>query len=450
MTMQGPARVLIVGRSGGQDSQLADLLQANGYESSAGDIEQGAAEVSGSRRPDVVILNMQSADGREDQRAFLALAKTLKQSTLSNHMRIMLVGADSALRLDASEDIDDLLIGPVKPVQICHRLGVLLRLNTMHEELVRRLSTSAKYGLDAPEIASPPRDVDNPTILVLGDAMDFGTIEQALARRATLVGALSSATATDYLGRRPFDAVLISAGSDADAYLAFVKEIRRNSRLYNLPIVLLAEPNGIGDEVLIYESGITDVLTKPFSSQELEVRIDTLVREVRFRDSLKHIYGKAKHFATSDALTGLYSRGFLLEHLATVIADAERTSQSFSLAALAIRNMPEINDMLGFAAGDRVIRQVGETIGLLIRGEDLAARYSGSKFAVILPDTTADRANVAINRINGVVSHTEFAVEGHHQPISVTLAPRIVGFEPGDTPETLLERAWSTDLKAAA
>ncbi|MCG8563279.1 MAG: diguanylate cyclase [Hyphomicrobiales bacterium] len=449
--MQGPARVLIVGRSSGQDSQLADLLRANGYESYAGDIEEGAAEVSGSRRPDVVILNMQSAQGRDDQRAFLALAKTLKQSTLSSHMRIMLVGADSALQLDdAATHIDDLLIGPVKPVQICHRLGVLLRLNTMHEELVRRLSTSAKYGLDAPEIAAPPRDIDNPTILVLGDALDFGSIEQALARRATLVGALSSATATDYLGRRPFDAVLISAGSDADSYLPFVKDIRRNSRLYNLPIVLLAEPNGIGDEALIYESGITDILMKPFSAQELEVRIDTLVREVRFRDSLKHIYGQAKHFATSDALTGLYSRGFLLEHLSTVIADAERTSQSFSLAALSIRNMPEINDMLGFAAGDRIIRQVGETIGLLIRGEDLAARYSGSKFAVILPDTISDRASIAINRINGVVSHTEFAVEGHHQPISVTLAPRIVGFEPGDTPETLLDRAWSSDLKVAA
>ncbi|MGI9383651.1 MAG: hypothetical protein ACR2PO_10890, partial [Methyloligellaceae bacterium] len=142
--MQGPARVLIVGRSGGQDSQLADLLQANGYESYAGNIEQGAAEISGSRRPDVVILNMQSVASQDEQRAVLALAKTLKQSTLSNHMRIMLVGADSAMQLDGvATDIDDLLIGPVKPIQICHRLGVLLRLNTMHEELVRRLSTSA-------------------------------------------------------------------------------------------------------------------------------------------------------------------------------------------------------------------------------------------------------------------------------------------------------------------
>lgn len=449
--MQGPARVLIVGRSGGEDSQLADLLQANGFESYAGNIEQGAAEISGSRRPDIVILNMQSAESREDQRAFLALAKTLKQSSLSNHMRIMLVGADSDQQLeDVATDIDDLLIGPVKPVQICHRLGVLVRLNTMHEELVRRLSTSAKYGLDAPELATPSRDIENPTVLVLGDAMDFGTIETALARHATLVGALSSATAMDYLSRRPFDAVLISAGSEADSYLTFVKDVRRNSRLFNLPIVLLAEPNGIGDEALIYESGITDVLTKPFSQQELEVRIDTLVREVRFRDSLKSIYGQAKHFATSDALTGLYSRGFLLEHLATVIADAERTSQSFSIAGLAIQNMPEINAMLGFAAGDRVIRQVGETVGLLIRGEDLAARYSGSKFAVILPDTTAERASVAIHRINGVVSHTEFAVEGHHHPISVTLAATVIGYQPGDTPETLLDRAWSADFKAAA
>lgn len=448
--MQGPARVLIVGRTGVHDDELTDALQANGFECCVGDIERGAAEVCGSRRPDIVILNLQSIDTSDDRRAVLALAKTLKQSALSPRMRIMLVGADRSLELACDQtDIDDLLIGPVKPVQICHRVKALVRLNTMHEELVRRRSTSAKYGLDAPEIVIPSRQADSSTILVLGDPEAFGPIEHALARRATLVGALSPATAMDYLCRRPFDAVLILS-DDAEAHLQFVRDVRRNSRLFNLPILSISEPSTADREALIYEAGVTDLLAKPLSGEELGVRVNTLVRELRFRDSLKYIYGQAKHFATSDALTGLYSRGFLLEHLSTMIADAERTSQSFSIAGLAIRNLPEINQMLGYAGGDRIVRQVGETIGLLIRGEDLAARYSGSKFAVILPDTPAERAVVAMERIHGVVAHTEFAVEGHNHPISVALTSTVAGCEPGDTPETVLDRAWTADLKAAA
>lgn len=449
--MQGPARVLIVGREDGTDKEIAQALRANGFESSIGDISQSAIELSGQRRPDVVILNMQSAEALEKPQAFLALAKTLKSSMLSSHLRIMMAGATSDLKLDDIVcHIDDLLIGEINPEQLCHRLRSLVRLNTMHEELIRRQETSARYGQDAPPQITPPSEIANATVLVVGEAQDFGAIERALAKQATLVGALTTTTAHDYLGREAFDAVVITAGGDITLYLDFVREIRGNSRQYNLPVVLLADKDTLQENKDVYESGITDTIAKPYSLDELRIRIDTLVRESRFRDSLRHIYAQAKHFATSDALTGLYNRGFLLEHLSSVIDDSSRTSQSFSIAGLAIANMREINSMLGYAGGDRVIRQVGETIGLLIRGEDLAARYSGSKFAVLLPDTQAELAAHALLRINGVVGHTEFSVEGHHHPISVSLSTRIVGYEAGDTPDSLIERSWAAPLRIAA
>lgn len=449
--MQGPARILIVGRDDAHDKELAGALSAAGFESTTGDIAQSAAELTGSRIPDVVILNMQSAEARRSPRAYLALAETLKKSALSSRMRIMCVGAKGDLDLNgAGAVIDDLLVGDVNPDQLCHRLRSLVRLNTMHEELVRRLGTSAKYGLDAPPPIAPPGEIDNATVLVLGEATDFGAIENTLSKHATLVGALSGDTALDYLGRRPFDAVIITAGSDIAPYLDFVQAVRRDSRQFNLPLLLLADAAVLKGKNAPFKTGITDVICKPYSPDELRIRVDTLVRESRFRDSLKHIYAQAKHFATSDALTGLYNRGFLLEHLEAVIADAGRTSQSFSLAGVTIANMAQINSMLGYAGGDRVIRQVGETMALLIRGEDLACRYSGCKFAILLPDTSADRATCALQRINGVIANTEFAVDGHYHPISVALDMGVAGFEKGDTADSLLERCWGTPLKAAA
>lgn len=449
--MQGPARVLIVGKDASNDKKLAETLNKDGFESSMGDIAQSAAELCGPRRPDIVVLNMQSAPAREAPETFLALAKALKSSALSSRMRIMLVGTDSSLELNnSSADIDDLLIGPVNPAQICHRVRSLVRLNTMHEELVRRLNTSAKYGLDAPATIVAPSNVENATVLVLGDPTQFAMIEHSLARQATLVGALSEATALDYLSRRNFDAVIINSVHDIEPYISFVKGVRRVSRLYNLPILMLAERNELAKCEDIYESGVTDSIAKPYSPDELKLRMNLLVRESRFRDTLKEIYQQAKHLATSDSLTGLYSRGFLLEHVSSMVTDANRTSQSFSLAGLSISNIEAINSELGYVAGDRIIRQIGEVISLLIRGEDLAARYAGSKFIVVLPDTQIEHAKYAIQRINGVIAHTEFVVEDHHAPVKVTLDTKLVGFQQGDTAESLIARSSNVDLKAAA
>ncbi len=449
--MQGPARVLIVGREDGDEKKLVQTLRRCGFESSVGDIAQSAGEISGRRRPDIVILNMRSPEARKNPRAFFALAETLKQSALSSRMRILLVGAPGDLvQDDAARHIDDLLIGDVNAAQICNRIRSLVRLNTMHEELVRRLDTSAKYGLDAPPPLDPPGEIDDATVLVVGEVADFAMIENALSARATLVGALTPATALDYLARRSFDAIIVNADLETGPYLEFVREVRRNSRLFNLPILLLAQMAALEKADTLYETGITDAVAKSFSSQEIRIRVDTLVRESRFRDSLKGVYSQAKHFATGDALTGLYNRGFLLEHLSSVISDTVRSSQSVSVAGVSIANMAQLNSMLGYAGGDRIIRQVGETVGLLIRGEDLACRYSGNRFAIMLPDTPVENATRALDRINGVITNTEFAVEGHHYPISVALHSGIAGYQDGDTADRLVARSWTTQLKAAA
>ena len=87
---------------------------------------------------------------------------------------------------------------------------------------------------------------------------------------------------------------------------------------------------------------------------------------------------------------------------------------------------------------------------MLIRGEDLACRYSGCKFAVLLPDTGVSGASFALQRIKGVIMNTEFAVDGHYHPISVALDMGIAGYEKGDTADSLLDRCWTASLKAAA
>ena len=443
--MYGAARVLIVGKDDTAENDLVKTLHTSGFETYAGSIAQSAAEVSGERRPDVVILNMDSPEAKENPKAFVALARTLKESALSSRMRVLMVGGTHNMSLDGVEgDIDDLLIGSIKSEQICHRVSSLVRLNTMHEELVRRLNTSAKYGTDAPSPILPPTKLENANILFMGNAEGFAIIENALYKRATLIGALTFSTAVDYLNRSEFDTILIDAGSQPEQYLDFARDMRRNSKFFNLPILLLIDQGCIKDLSIAYEAGVTDVIEKPVSQDELQIRTLALIREQRFRNSLHQIYSEAKHFATNDALTGLYSRGFMYEHLSDIISDTERTSQTFAVVALEIKNMKQINEILGYAAGDRVIRQIGELIGILVRGEDLAARYSGHRFMVVLPDTRSNQAVQAIRRIAGVIHFTEFAIQGHNHPVSVAMNTGVTSYQEADDAEKIIDRAWRT------
>ena len=236
--MTNAARILVVGDQDDRMTQLSTELNGLGYECVTGGLQQSIAEVTGTRRPDVVVLDMGCAEASKNPKTYFALAKSLKQSALASHLRIVLMTGDDRAEFNgAISDIDDLLIGPASPVRLHHRLKSLVRLNTMHEELVRRLNTQSRYGVDAPAAVTPPRQMENAMVLVLGDAKGLPLIELALAKHATLVGALSAGTALDYLDRRDFDAIVIDAGSDLERYVGFARDVRRNSRLFNLPIV---------------------------------------------------------------------------------------------------------------------------------------------------------------------------------------------------------------------
>jgi diguanylate cyclase (GGDEF)-like protein len=172
--------------------------------------------------------------------------------------------------------------------------------------------------------------------------------------------------------------------------------------------------------------------------EELRVRVVALVREVRFRESLRRVYAESRHLATGDALTGLYTRGFALEHLKGLIAAADARSAVFSAAVGRIANIREINSLYGYAVGDRVIRQVGEVIGFVMRGEDLSARYDGACFLTLLPDTRAAAAERALKRVSGVVNHTEFTIPELDVPVPVVFAHASAEFSGHAGPEAFV------------
>jgi diguanylate cyclase (GGDEF)-like protein len=98
--------------------------------------------------------------------------------------------------------------------------------------------------------------------------------------------------------------------------------------------------------------------------------------------------------AIRDPLTGLYNRRYMQESLEREIHRARRRERPLSLMMLDIDHFKRYNDTFGHPAGDDALRLVGETLLCNVRAEDLACRYGGEEFVVILPECPLQQAAV--------------------------------------------------------
>jgi diguanylate cyclase (GGDEF)-like protein/PAS domain S-box-containing protein len=119
------------------------------------------------------------------------------------------------------------------------------------------------------------------------------------------------------------------------------------------------------------------------------------------------------YHATHDALTGLGNRRSFEQRADELIRDAHDTGTSHALAFIDLDNFRVINDVGGYAAGDKLLQQVVSLIRKNIRECDLATRLGGDEFALLLRDATADQAEQEVLKLIDAVSQLRFPWNGH-------------------------------------
>ena len=153
-----------------------------------------------------------------------------------------------------------------------------------------------------------------------------------------------------------------------------------------------------------------------------------------------------RRLAMYDPLTGLYNRRFAEQRLRAEIARAERRGLSMTVVLLDLNNFKSINDGYGHLVGDHVLKEFAKCLSHATRGSDLAVRWGGDEFMLLLLDCEVEQLSVVLKRLVG------FSVEVHGKTLTVSFSMGWKAFEPGDTLETLIEKA-DRDLyshKAAA
>jgi diguanylate cyclase (GGDEF)-like protein/PAS domain S-box-containing protein len=122
---------------------------------------------------------------------------------------------------------------------------------------------------------------------------------------------------------------------------------------------------------------------------ELEQSVEDLQRALADAEGLRR---ELREQAIRDPLTGLFNRRFLEETLDREVARAARSKSTLSIVMLDLDKFKLLNDTFGHAAGDAVLREVGHLLRENLRAADVACRFGGDEFIVVMPDTTLDNA----------------------------------------------------------
>lgn len=143
--------------------------------------------------------------------------------------------------------------------------------------------------------------------------------------------------------------------------------------------------------------------------------------------------------AMTDQLTQLPNREAWQERLSFEFNRWKRYQYPLTAGVMDIDLFKRVNDSYGHKAGDRVLQIFAKEINKRLRNTDFAARFGGEEFVVLFPETKPDDAVIMMDKLRAHISALPFHFGG--DPVTITFSAGLTAFAPGDTEETVFERA---------
>ena len=188
------------------------------------------------------------------------------------------------------------------------------------------------------------------------------------------------------------------------------------------------------------EIGVNDYLIRPVDKNEMLARVRTQIKKKRYTERLRDNVQASIEMAITDALTGLFNRRYMETHLATLVEQAAARGKPLAALLVDIDYFKAINDGHGHDAGDDVLREFSLRIRKAIRNIDLACRYGGEEFVIIMPETDMAVATMVAERIRRRIASEPFAIQDGAHRLDVTISIGIAALDgPGDNAADDLE-----------
>ena len=351
----------------------------------------------------------------------LELGERPKESSRAEHRTMHLfpigVGGEVSAAIATIEPIesDDT---KTQIARICHSIApqleiLRLRSDVAHRELlggaVRRFSESIKtidaddFWLNLTQNAAEMLQSERASLLVYDDR------EEQLEIKA-MIGSLAKFDAAEAVGSRVAKIVF------ARNVPVVIPDVAKTglkpagaARNYKTQSFMSC-PINIGGRTIGVMSFADRADTKPFDKASLEL-FQAIAPQLAIaidRAALKEKAGEFEQLSVTDALTGLLNRRYIEERLMEEIKRSNRHGFPMSFMMLDVDNFKSYNDQFGHPAGDEALKIVGHVIRETLRGADVAARFGGEEFAILLPQTTAAEAATIAERIRLNVEEGNF------------------------------------------
>ena len=399
-----------------------------------------ALEVCQRDEVDIILLDvmMPGMDGFE-------VCSRLKADKKTSHIPVLMVTA-----LDQPSDrvhglevgADDFLTKPVDDVQLMARVKSLVRLKALTDELRARALTGQEIAIEDAMRAMDAVSSENGTILVVDS-------EPRQAER--IRGYLGSSNRVDILSNPADAALVVSAGEyelvlvsmalgDFDP-LRVCSQMRTAELTRTLPIILIAEEDDRPRVVRGLDLGVNDFIMRPIERNELLARVRNQIKRQRYAVELRQSVTNTLALAVTDELTGLYNRRYFDRHLSLMLEKAQEQDRDMAVMLIDMDFFKSVNDTHGHHTGDSVLREFADRLRRNIRGVDLACRFGGEEFVVLMPDTDWRQAQSVAERVRQAVAEKSFAT-GNSRPLALTVSVGLALNESEtDTPEVMLKRA---------
>jgi len=185
-----------------------------------------------------------------------------------------------------------------------------------------------------------------------------------------------------------------------------------------------------------------------FTEDELRV-LSLLADQAAIAIENARLYQEAQRLSITDGLTGLYNSRHFYAVLKKEMARADRYDRPLSLVMMDIDNFKSYNDTHGHLAGDDLLQELARVLRAEIRESDLAFRYGGEEFALLLPETERQAAGLMAERIRAILAARQFTVKETGRSGHVTVSMGVAMYPADAHDERGFVYAADTALYAA-
>jgi two-component system cell cycle response regulator len=426
------ARILIVDDLAPNLHLLEAKLEREYYDVLKASSGEQALKIAATEKIDLVLLDamMPGMNGFE-------VCEHLKSDPKTWHVPVVMVTAleetkDRVRGLEAGAD--DFITKPIDDFNMKARVKSLLRLKMVTDQLLSHSGHTVQNS--RPMIEMIEKRQGN-ILIVDSNERHLDKLSKPLSLTHKVITETDGKAAVKRASH-DIDLVIVNIVADNLDGLRVCASLRANKSSREIPILAIGDAEDEETLVRGYDLGVNDTLMRPVEEQELMARVSTQLKRKFYADSLRENFNESLEMVVTDPLTGLGNRRHFDRGILPLIEQV-KTGTPFSMIVFDVDHFKRVNDILGHDVGDDVLKRVAARLASNLRAIDIVSRYGGEEFIIAMPDTLAEDARIAADRIRSLISGTPVYVDG--QALSVTVSAGVAQANPGERARDIFKRA---------